>query len=168
MTATARSGDCDVGDLANVCVGKMPLERGQTNARTGMPMQLMRALVVDGDPIRRRLVMPALQERHFEIVESSDFTEALRYICQNNVDLVVAELRQAQRPDPINLPWLIRIGAFGEVAPPLILYLDPALTTLIDLTGPMAEAFIIPAPITICDLDDALEAAMALGDPADR
>jgi DNA-binding NtrC family response regulator len=168
MSAAARSEDCEVGDLANVRCANAPLDRGQTNAQTGMPLQLMRALVVDGDPTRRRLVMPALQERHFEVVESSDFTEAFRYICQNSVDLVVAELHQAQRPDPINLPWLIRIGAFGEVAPPLILYLDPALTTSIDLTGPMAEAFIIPAPIAICDLDDALDAALALGDPADR
>lgn len=133
-----------------------------------MPLPLMRALVVDVDPERRRLIIPALQERHFEVVESSDFIEVLRYIGSNSIDLVVAELLQAQRSDPINLSWLIRIGAFGAAAPPLILYLDPARTTSIDVTGPMAEAFIVPATITSEDLDDALEAAFALRDFTDH
>ena len=70
--------------------------------------------------------------------------------------------RKCQRPDPIDLSWLIRVGAFGTAPPPLILYLDPSLVGPIDVTGPMAEAFIIPAPLTINELEDALEAAMAL------
>ena len=70
--------------------------------------------------------------------------------------------RKCQRPDPIDLSWLILVGAFGTAPPPLILYLDPSLVGPIDVTGPMAEAFIIPAPLTINELEDALEAAMAL------
>ena len=75
---------------------------------------------------------------------------------------MVADLRLSQRPDPIDLSWLIRVGAFGTAPPPLILYLDTSLVGPIDVMGPMAEAFINPAPLTINELDDALEAAMAL------
>ena len=150
-----------MGDLANVRPASAPLKHGEKHAQTEMPMPLTRALVVDDNLANRRLIIPALHERHFEVTEASDFIEALSFVSHNSVDLVVAELRLSQRPDPINLSWLIRVGAFGTAPPPLILYLDTSLVGPIDVTGPMAEAFIIPAPLTINELEDALEAAMA-------
>ena len=104
-----------MGDLANVRPANAPLKHGEKHAQTEMPMPLTRALVVDDNLSNRRLIIPALQERHFEVTEASDFIEALSFVSHDSVDLVVAELRLSQRPDPINLSWLIRVGAFGTV-----------------------------------------------------
>ena len=132
-------------------------------------MKLMRALLVDSDPVHRRRVKSALEARKFEVLEAGAFGEALPFLSLEGLDLVVAEFQHSQRPDALSLDILVRHGALGARPPPIILYLDAfAQGTLGPIGGTEADAILLPTPVMSTDLDAALERAFdADDDPAD-
>lgn len=132
-------------------------------------MKLMRALLVDSDPVHRRRVRSALEARKFEVVEAGAFGEALPFLSLEGLDLVVAEFRQPQGPDALSIDMLVKHGALGARPPPIILYLDAfARSSLGPLGDTAANAILLPTPVMSTDLDAALERAFdADDDPAD-
>ena len=83
-------------------------------------MRLMRALVVDPDSVARLEISKLLDESSFDSVAAIDGVDALRFVSDFAIDLIVTEVR-LPKLDAVQLLQIVRSGAFGPKPPPTII-----------------------------------------------
>ena len=129
-------------------------------------MQLLRALLVDGDDVHRRRMTIMLQDRHIECLEAADLGNAPRPLSRNGIDLIVAEAGSVEHRAGPSLEQMIEEDVPAR-ALPVIIYLNPFQEGAVQrMAATPAGAILIPAPVLASDLDAALERAFAIWGPS--
>lgn len=121
-------------------------------------MNVMRALIIGPHPGDRRSIARLLANAGFESVEVNNGISALRFATSGAIDLIVTEIDLIGL-DVARLLHIVRHGAFGESAPPVIvcsaLLHGAAWTANAGLEG----ATLLPSPFTPDAFATALDTA---------
>lgn len=121
-------------------------------------MKFMRALVIDPDSAALLEVSNRLDESGFDSVAACDGVDALRFVSDFAIDLIITEVR-LPKLDGIELLNIIRRGAFRPKPPPTIVC-SARLHESSWITHPALEGLTLLAkPFTPCAFATALDAA---------
>ena len=80
---------------------------------------MSRALIVDNDAAMRVHIGAILKSYGFDCVEAIDGIDAMRFVSEGGIDLIVTDIAMP-RMDGLDLLAIISKGAFGANPPPVI------------------------------------------------
>lgn len=127
-------------------------------------MNLLRALIVDPDKDVRRHFGKLLDEFGFDVVEAENGAAALKFACPYAIDLVVADI-DLLAPEGHGLLDVKSNGAFGAMAPPMIVSFDWDRGEVWLSDPALADVVLLPRSFTTRALAAAIDAAFGANSP---